>query len=79
MTTKNSREKPCDLGKKHSPREGAKGNWKKIRETKEDHNTKPYSTHRQWLEEENIKGRSRHLKGKCIKYNANEDFGGYPQ
>lgn len=34
MTTKNSREKPCDLGKKHSAREGAKGNWKKLEKQK---------------------------------------------
>ena len=34
MPTKNSREKPHDLGKKHSTREGAKGTWKKVKKQK---------------------------------------------
>lgn len=34
MPTKNSREKPRDLGKKHSTHEGAKGTWKKVEKQK---------------------------------------------
>ena len=34
MPTKNSREKPRDLGKKHSTREGAKETWKKVEKQK---------------------------------------------